>query len=59
MYVQVWYNNDMKIGQSSVLCSSEEGKACSDRNLFDLSITDHLHYFDKYISAYGVGGCVN
>ncbi|KAH7730003.1 Protein F28H7.3 [Aphelenchoides avenae] len=56
---EVWYDNDMKLGQSNVLCASQEGKACSDRNLFDLSISDHLHYFDKYVSSYGVGGCVN
>jgi hypothetical protein len=54
---EVWYNNDMKIGQHSVFCDSEESTACSDRNLFDLSIGDHLHYFNTDVSAFGSNGC--
>lgn len=54
---EVFYNNDMTPGSSYVECDADESKSCSDGNLLDLSINDHLHYFNKDVSGYGACGC--
>ncbi|KAE9551839.1 hypothetical protein FO519_004940 [Halicephalobus sp. NKZ332] len=56
---EVWYNDDMTPGQPYVVCDSDESSSCSDSNLFDLSINEHLHYFDKMVSQYGESGCIS
>jgi len=56
---EVWYNNDMTIGSSYIVCDADESNSCSDHNLIDLSINDHLHYFDRMVSDFGENGCVS
>uniref|UniRef100_A0A7E4VFD6 Lipase_3 domain-containing protein n=1 Tax=Panagrellus redivivus TaxID=6233 RepID=A0A7E4VFD6_PANRE len=56
---EVWYNNDMTVGSTYVECDADESSSCSDSNWFDLSISDHLHYFDRSVSGYGDDGCVD
>uniref|UniRef100_A0AC34RQR6 Fungal lipase-like domain-containing protein n=1 Tax=Panagrolaimus sp. JU765 TaxID=591449 RepID=A0AC34RQR6_9BILA len=55
---ELFYDNDMTIGRPYVDCESDESGKCSDGNLLDLSINDHLHYFDKDVSGYGEDGCI-
>uniref|UniRef100_A0A7E4VEJ8 Lipase_3 domain-containing protein n=1 Tax=Panagrellus redivivus TaxID=6233 RepID=A0A7E4VEJ8_PANRE len=56
---EVWYNNDMTVGSTYVECDADESSSCSDSNWFDLSISDHLHYFNRSVSGFGHAGCVN
>uniref|UniRef100_A0A914DZQ3 Uncharacterized protein n=1 Tax=Acrobeloides nanus TaxID=290746 RepID=A0A914DZQ3_9BILA len=54
---EVFYDNDMTPGSTYVECDADESKSCSDGNLLDLSVKDHLHYFNKDVSGYGACGC--
>jgi len=53
---EVWYNNDMAAGRPYVQCA-DDSNSCSDSNLVDLSINEHLHYFTHMVSNYGNAGC--
>jgi hypothetical protein len=56
---EVWYTNGMKMGDSFIECdNNDESSNCSDSELFTLSIDDHLHYFERDVSAYGEDGCI-
>jgi len=55
---EIWYPQGMKVGDQFLICNDGESKECSDKQWLDVSISDHLHYFDKLISSYGVDGCV-
>uniref|UniRef100_A0A7E4UNV3 Lipase_3 domain-containing protein n=1 Tax=Panagrellus redivivus TaxID=6233 RepID=A0A7E4UNV3_PANRE len=53
-----WYQKeDMGTSAIHVECDSDESNSCSDGNFFDLSVPDHLHYFNKDVSTYGNNGC--
>ncbi|CAJ0938884.1 unnamed protein product, partial [Mesorhabditis belari] len=54
---EVFFKGDMKTSSSFVVCEADESKSCSDGNLTDLSITDHLHYYEHDVSGYGEAGC--
>uniref|UniRef100_A0A914C7Z1 Fungal lipase-like domain-containing protein n=2 Tax=Acrobeloides nanus TaxID=290746 RepID=A0A914C7Z1_9BILA len=54
---EIWYNNNMTVGSSYAECDADEGSSCSDSNLLDLSISDHLHYFNKEVHQFGECGC--
>ncbi|KAK6040415.1 triacylglycerol lipase [Cooperia oncophora] len=52
------YNKGMAVGAHYYVCyDMGESTFCSDGNLADTSIKDHLHYFEKDVSEYGVKGC--
>jgi len=56
---EVWYNNDMAVGQTYVECDVNESNQCSDQlegNLLDLSIADHDVYFDLS-TGFAENGC--
>uniref|UniRef100_A0A0K0E786 Lipase_3 domain-containing protein n=1 Tax=Strongyloides stercoralis TaxID=6248 RepID=A0A0K0E786_STRER len=53
---EIFYNNDMTLGSSYKKCSGDDTNSCSSANV-DLSIIDHLHYFDTDVSNYGYNGC--
>uniref|UniRef100_A0A7E4W774 Lipase_3 domain-containing protein n=1 Tax=Panagrellus redivivus TaxID=6233 RepID=A0A7E4W774_PANRE len=55
---EVWYNNDMTIGEPYIECDADESKKCSDSNLIDLSMNDHTHYFNHSVSGFANDGCV-
>jgi hypothetical protein len=42
-----------------LVCNDGESNECSDKQWLDVSISDHLHYFDKVVSGYGSDGCVD
>ncbi|VDL72548.1 unnamed protein product [Nippostrongylus brasiliensis] len=52
-----FYHNDMKNGATFKTCTGDEDKGCSDGLDITISISDHLHYFDKDVSGYGESGC--
>ncbi|CAJ0582758.1 unnamed protein product, partial [Mesorhabditis spiculigera] len=54
---EVFFKGDMGSGATYTLCEADDSKSCSDGNLTDLSINDHLHYYDKDVSGYGEAGC--
>ncbi|KAI6243517.1 Lipase-3 domain-containing protein [Aphelenchoides fujianensis] len=57
---EVWYPQSMNAGDSFVVCNeAENANDCSDKQWFDVSISDHLHYFEKHLSSYGVDGCLD
>jgi len=48
---EVWYNNDMAVGQPYVVCLEDEGEQCSDGSL-DLNMDEHHYYFNvSYLFA--------
>ncbi|CBZ39491.1 Fungal lipase-type domain-containing protein [Caenorhabditis elegans] len=53
---EVWYNNNMTIGQPYQLCAEADGLYCSNRNL-DYSGEDHVWYFGINFVEWGQAGC--
>lgn len=47
---EIWYQGDMAVGDAYVSCEGPEDRNCN--NWVDLSIEDHLHYFDIQIGEY-------
>lgn len=39
----------MKPGDKFTICKGEEDDKCSDGNLINLSVDDHLHYFAQSV----------
>uniref|UniRef100_A0A914QYJ7 Fungal lipase-like domain-containing protein n=1 Tax=Panagrolaimus davidi TaxID=227884 RepID=A0A914QYJ7_9BILA len=57
---EVWYDNDMKVGQGYIECdNADEDNNCSDSDFFTLSIDDHTHYFNRKVSTFGDDGCID
>ncbi|EYC39101.1 hypothetical protein Y032_0675g1419 [Ancylostoma ceylanicum] len=55
---EAYYNKGMAAGAHYYVCyDMGESTFCSDGNLIDTSIKDHLHYFEKDVSEYGDKGC--
>ncbi|KAK6054026.1 triacylglycerol lipase [Cooperia oncophora] len=55
---EAFYKKGMAVGAHYYVCyDMGESTFCSDGNLADTSIKDHLHYFEKDVSEYGVKGC--
>uniref|UniRef100_A0A914C981 Uncharacterized protein n=1 Tax=Acrobeloides nanus TaxID=290746 RepID=A0A914C981_9BILA len=62
---EIWYPNGMKPNDSYYECTGNptgEDFFCSDSLSFELSkyqtyISDHRHYFDHKVPAYGKLGC--
>jgi len=52
---EVWYDNNMAIGDPYIVCDAEESKKCSDSQL-DINHTDHDYYFNKTVH-YTQDGC--
>lgn len=40
------------------IVTADESWRCSDGLLYDLSVYDHLHYFNIDVSKYGEDGCI-
>uniref|UniRef100_A0A914CCW1 Fungal lipase-like domain-containing protein n=1 Tax=Acrobeloides nanus TaxID=290746 RepID=A0A914CCW1_9BILA len=58
---EIWYNNNMAVGQPYVECDVNESNQCSNQlegNLFDLSTIDHDYYFNISV-GFSVDGCPN
>ncbi|CAD5223321.1 unnamed protein product [Bursaphelenchus okinawaensis] len=56
---EVWYPNNMQDGDSAFsVCNEGESNKCSNKNFFLMSINDHVHYFNEYVSTFGVNGCI-
>jgi len=56
---EVWYKKGMEVGDSFVECDSDdESQDCSDSLLLTLSISDHLHYFEREVEQFGFDGCI-
>uniref|UniRef100_A0A914WVV5 Fungal lipase-like domain-containing protein n=1 Tax=Plectus sambesii TaxID=2011161 RepID=A0A914WVV5_9BILA len=53
---EIWYDNNMLPGTSYQSCTRADDDTCSNTKS-DFSITDHLHYFNIDVSAWGEGGC--
>ncbi|ETN86882.1 triacylglycerol lipase [Necator americanus] len=55
---EAFYNKGMGTGAHYYVCyDMGESTFCSDGNLLDTSIKDHLHYFEQDLSEYGIKGC--
>ncbi|KAK6033135.1 triacylglycerol lipase [Ostertagia ostertagi] len=55
---EAFYNKGMGTGAHYYVCyDMGESTFCSDGNLLDTSTKDHLHYFEKDVSEYGIKGC--
>uniref|UniRef100_A0A1I7U763 Lipase_3 domain-containing protein n=1 Tax=Caenorhabditis tropicalis TaxID=1561998 RepID=A0A1I7U763_9PELO len=54
---EVYYRENMKAGAKFTICNGDEDNSCSDGLWITTSIDDHLHYFEKDISAWGDKGC--
>uniref|UniRef100_A0A7I4YTD3 Lipase_3 domain-containing protein n=1 Tax=Haemonchus contortus TaxID=6289 RepID=A0A7I4YTD3_HAECO len=55
---EAFYNKGMAVGAHYYVCyDMGESTFCSDGNLLDTSTKDHLHYFEKDVSEYGLKGC--
>ncbi|EYC36613.1 hypothetical protein Y032_0875g2813 [Ancylostoma ceylanicum] len=56
---EVFYPYNMEKGSNFTICQADESRHCSDGLLYDLSVYDHLHYFNKDVSKYGEDGCID
>ncbi|KAL6738113.1 hypothetical protein Aduo_011696 [Ancylostoma duodenale] len=54
---EAFYPYNMEKGSNFTICHADESSHCSDGLLYDLSVYDHLHYFNRDVSKYGVDGC--
>lgn len=41
------------------VCNGGESNECSDKQWVDTSVYDHYHYFEKYVSDYGLSECAD
>ncbi|GMT27522.1 hypothetical protein PFISCL1PPCAC_18819, partial [Pristionchus fissidentatus] len=56
---EVWFPNSMGDGDLYRVCDGtplDEDASCSNGHLL-YNIDDHLRYFDKHVSDYGIAGC--
>ncbi|EGT33564.1 hypothetical protein CAEBREN_20192 [Caenorhabditis brenneri] len=53
---EVWYNNEMKEGDSYVICEQADQPFCSSQ-VQNLSTPDHMHYFYMDITRWADHGC--
>uniref|UniRef100_A0A914PIE5 Fungal lipase-like domain-containing protein n=1 Tax=Panagrolaimus davidi TaxID=227884 RepID=A0A914PIE5_9BILA len=53
---EIWYPNDMKVGDSWIECDVDEGPGCSDGHT-DLNIPDHLIYFQHLTESAAFDDC--
>lgn len=55
---EIYYKNeDMGPGAPYKVCLGDESMLCSDGNIIDPSMKDHLHYFNTDVYNFGVKGC--
>ncbi|EYC36020.1 hypothetical protein Y032_0945g3154 [Ancylostoma ceylanicum] len=55
---EVFYPYNMEKGAHFTICPAGESWRCSNGLFFDLSVYDHLHYFNIDVSKYGEDGCI-
>ncbi|NP_499052.3 Fungal lipase-type domain-containing protein [Caenorhabditis elegans] len=53
---EVWYNNDMREGDSFVICEQADQPFCSSQ-VQNLSNADHAHYFNMDLYRWSADGC--
>ncbi|VDM65642.1 unnamed protein product, partial [Strongylus vulgaris] len=53
---EVWYDNDMAVGQPYTICQEADGDYCSNV-IKDDAVLQHLWYFDKFLHEWGAAGC--
>uniref|UniRef100_A0A1I7S5G1 Lipase_3 domain-containing protein n=1 Tax=Bursaphelenchus xylophilus TaxID=6326 RepID=A0A1I7S5G1_BURXY len=53
---EVWYANGMSDGATYKVCSEDEDPTCEDSNT-DLSVLNHIIYYNQLIVTYGAAGC--
>ncbi|PIO71541.1 triacylglycerol lipase [Teladorsagia circumcincta] len=53
---EVWYDNDMAVGQPYTICQEGDGDYCS--NLAENNAgAEHLVYFNRQMKVWGAAGC--
>ncbi|CAO4370602.1 unnamed protein product [Caenorhabditis nigoni] len=53
---EIWYNNEMREGDSFVICEQTDQPFCSSK-VQNLSTPDHMHYFNIDIVRWSLSGC--
>ncbi|VDP49208.1 unnamed protein product [Heligmosomoides polygyrus] len=53
---EAFYKTKMEPSEVQI-CDGGENVHCSDGLWFTVSIKEHLNYFGKHVSTYGIGGC--
>ncbi|VDM76842.1 unnamed protein product [Strongylus vulgaris] len=53
---EVWYDNDMAVGQPYTICQEADGDYCSN-TVSNHDGSDHLFYFNMNIKEWGLNGC--
>ncbi|VDM67256.1 unnamed protein product [Strongylus vulgaris] len=53
---EVWYDNDMAVGQPYTICQEADGDYCSN-TVSNRDGSDHLFYFNMNIKEWGLSGC--
>ncbi|KHJ80459.1 triacylglycerol lipase [Oesophagostomum dentatum] len=53
---EVWYDNDMAVGQQYTICPEADGDYCSNTVISDEG-WDHLLYFNVNVKEWGINGC--
>ncbi|VDO22261.1 unnamed protein product [Heligmosomoides polygyrus] len=53
---EVWYNNDMAVGQPYTICKEADGDYCSNQ-VISVEGSEHMWYFNRNIGEWGVNGC--
>uniref|UniRef100_A0AC35TPD3 Lipase_3 domain-containing protein n=1 Tax=Rhabditophanes sp. KR3021 TaxID=114890 RepID=A0AC35TPD3_9BILA len=56
---EVFYDDDMTPGADFKVCVGDDSDKCSSASLLDVSINDHLHYFNVQVLDYAASGCVS
>ncbi|KAK6757687.1 hypothetical protein RB195_015477 [Necator americanus] len=53
---EVWYNNNMTVGQPYTICPEADGDYCSNK-VISGEAWEHMWYFDKDLGDWGAKGC--
>lgn len=55
---EIWYRHEnMNAKADYIVCAySDENASCSDDDWL-FSLEDHIYYFNKWVSGYGMTGC--
>ncbi|CAD6195166.1 unnamed protein product [Caenorhabditis auriculariae] len=53
---EIWYNNNMTVGEPFNVCKEADGLYCSSTQV-DTNVEDHLFYFGHFMPTWGERGC--
>jgi hypothetical protein len=56
---ETWYSNKMSVDDSytNICADKVESADCSNKVKYVYSIRDHIYYFDRHVSDFGINGC--